>query len=422
VINSFKSLFNEYPKSFRILVGATFIDRLGGALIFPFLSLYIAQKFNVGMTQVGLLFGIWSASSLIGSIIGGALADRLGRKVMLIFGLIFSATTAILLGVVNDLKWFFLLTTIAGFFSDMGHPAQQAMVADLLPGKTRSEGFAMLRVVANLAIVFGPVIGGFLAGIVSYTTLFIIDAFASLTTAAIVYYAIPETKPERALDHKPESMVQTLAGYATLIKDRLFVTFVMVSILMILVYTQMYSTLSVFLNRVHQVPASGFGMMMSMNALMVVLFQFWISRKIKAVPPMLLMMAGTALYGIGFTMFGFVSTFGLFMLAMAIITIGEMIHIPTSQSLAAMFAPEDMRGRYMAFFGLSWTIPNIFGSFFAGLVMDNFNPNYVWYIAGILSLVALLGYAYLHSRSSQRFATANASIEKTAPSVIIGGK
>ncbi len=403
MIKSFRSLFSEYPKSFRILVGATFIDRLGGALIFPFLSLYIAQKFNVGMTQVGLLFGIWSASSLVGSMIGGALADRLGRKVMLLFGLVFSAATAVLMGVVNELNWFFLLTTIAGFFSDMGHPAQQAMVADLLPIKTRAEGFAMLRVVANLAIVFGPVIGGFLTGIVSYLTLFIIDAFASLTTATIVYFTIAETKPEKAIDQKPERMLQIMAGYAKVVKDRLFVAFVMVSILMILVYTQMYSTLSVFLNRVHQVPASGFGMMMSMNALMVVLFQFWISRKIKSFPPMLLMMVGTALYGIGFTMFGFVSAFWLFMLAMAIITVGEMIHIPTSQSLAAMFAPEDMRGRYMAFFSLGWIIPNIFGSFSAGLVMDNFNPNYVWYIAGFLSLLAFLGYGYLHSRASQRF-------------------
>ena len=135
-------------------------------------------------------------------------------------------------------------------------------------------------------------------GIVSYLTLFIIDAFASLTTATIVYFTIAETKPEKAIDQKPERMLQIMAGYAKVVKDRLFVAFVMVSILMILVYTQMYSTLSVFLNRVHQVPASGFGMMMSMNALMVVLFQFWISRKIKSFPPMLLMMVGTALYGI----------------------------------------------------------------------------------------------------------------------------
>jgi MFS family permease len=102
---------------------------------------------------------------------------------------------------------------------------------------------------------------------------------------------------------------------------------------------------------------------------------------------------------------------------MAIITIGEMIHITKSQALAALFAPEDMRGRYMAFFRLGWIIPNIFGSFSAGLVMDNFNPNYVWYIAGVLSLIALIGYGYLHNRARGRFEEAKAELIATTADI-----
>ena len=82
-------------------MGASFIDRLGGALIFPFLSLYITTRFHVGLTEVGLLLGVWSISGLAGSILGGALTDRFGRRFMLIFGLIFSAGTALLLGCSN---------------------------------------------------------------------------------------------------------------------------------------------------------------------------------------------------------------------------------------------------------------------------------------------------------------------------------
>ncbi len=76
--------YYSYPLTFRVLVAGTFIDRIGGALIFPFLSLYVAQRFNVGMVEVGLLFGIWSVSSLTGSMIGGALADKFGRRIILI--------------------------------------------------------------------------------------------------------------------------------------------------------------------------------------------------------------------------------------------------------------------------------------------------------------------------------------------------
>jgi sugar phosphate permease len=129
LINKLKIQYFAFPKSFRILTASTFIDRLGGALIFPFLSLYVARKFNVGMTEIGLIFGLWSISSLVGSMVGGALADKFGRKVIIIFGLVSSAVTGILMGLVTDLSAFYLLASVAGIFSDIGHPARQAMVA-----------------------------------------------------------------------------------------------------------------------------------------------------------------------------------------------------------------------------------------------------------------------------------------------------
>ncbi len=400
-----RSQFNQFPKPFRILVGATFIDRLGGALIFPFLSLYVAQKFNIGMTQVGLLFGTWSISSMIGSTIGGALADRFGRKIILVAGLIFSAGTALMLGFVDDLGVFYLIVAFTGIFSDIGHPAQQAMVADLLKGEQRAEGFSLLRIVANLAIIFGPAIGGILSG-VSYLLLFIIDAFASALTAIIVFSAIPETNPTHEGPENRKTTLQTLAGYFHVAKDRLFVAFIIASIIMILVYAQMYSTLSVYLYREHGITARGFGFLMSTNAAMVVFMQFWITKKLKQYPPMLLMILASLLYGIGFTMFGFTGTYPLFIAAMAIITIGEMVHIPSAQALAAYFAPEDMRGRYMAAFGFTWAIPNSIAPFLAGLVMDNLNSDWVWYIAGILSIAAAAAFAFLYIKTRQCFSSA----------------
>jgi len=71
--------------------------------------------------------------------------------------------------------------------------------------------------------------------------------------------------------------------------------------------------------------------------------------------------AGAALYAIGFGMFGFISAYSLFILAALVITLGEMIVEPISQALAANFAPPDMRGRYMAVFGLSSIIPTTIG-------------------------------------------------------------
>ena len=402
MISNLKQQFFTFPKTFRILAFSTFIDRLGGGIIYPFLSLYVAQKFNVGMTEVGLIFGMWAASSLVGSMIGGALADKFGLKSVIIFSLISSATTGILMGLATNISSFYVLALVAGIFSEVGHPASQAMVADLLGAEQRAEGYGIIRVVANLSMTIGPVIGGALAGY-SYLLLFIIDAVASSITALIFLLAIPETKPEKPEHEQSQSILQTIAGYALVLKDRIFVAFIFATMVILFVYTQMYSTLSVFLNRFHGVSAQEFGWMMSMNAAMVVFFQFAITRRVKDQQPLLMMVLASALYGIGFVLYGFVQTQVFFFVGMAIITIGEMVHMPVAQALAAFFAPEDMRGRYMAVYGLGWAIPNTFAPLLAGLVMDRFDPRWVWHLAGLLSVAAVLSFALLYLRTRHRF-------------------
>lgn len=78
------SIYREYPQKFWIVVGSNFIDRVGGALIFPFFALYITKKFQVGITEVGLLFALFSIADMFGNMIGGALTNYLGRKGMII--------------------------------------------------------------------------------------------------------------------------------------------------------------------------------------------------------------------------------------------------------------------------------------------------------------------------------------------------
>jgi MFS family permease len=358
MLTGIRKTYRELPNKFWTLVGASFIDRLGGALIFPFFALYVSQHFNVGMTEVGVLLAIFSASSLVGGAIGGALTDKYGRKSLIIFSLIMSATSTVAMGLVNDLKVFYVLAMLVGVLADTGGPAHQAMVADLLPEQKRATGYAVLRVTANLAVMLGPMIGGLLAGI-NYLYLFIIDAIMSTITAVLVFFLLPETKPV-VLDserHQEQSLFETIKGYGTVFKDRLYLIFILLSTVMVIVYIQMNSTLSVFLRDYRNTSPQGFGYILSLNAGMVVIMQFWITRKLEKVPPMMIMMAGCLLYAIGFAMYGFVYTYWLFLLAMVIITIGEMFTVPTSQALVASFAPEAMRGRYMAVYGFSLDCP-----------------------------------------------------------------
>jgi MFS family permease len=141
-----------------------------------------------------------------------------------------------------------------------------------------------------------------------------------------------------------------------------------------------------------------FGYILSLNAAMVVLFQFPITRWISKYRPLMVMVAGTFLYAIGFSMYGYVSIYPLFLLAMVIITVGEMLVSPVSQSIVAGLAPEEMRGRYMATYGFSWVLPTTIGPLLAGLVMDNLDPRWVWYAGGFIALAATAAFYLLEEQ------------------------
>jgi MFS family permease len=394
-------IYHEFPRLFWIVVVTSFIDGIGNTMVFPFFALYITQKFHVGMTQAGLLLGTFSLAGLIGGAIGGALTDKFGRRKLILFGLVFSAISTILLGVTNSLPLMYPISALIGLIGSLAGPAHGAMIADILPESKRSEGFGILRVVGNMTWIVGPTIAGFLAS-KSFLALFLTDAVISCIVALIVYRFIKETKPATPEGHPEPTITQTLSGYGTVFRDFPFVAFIVASILMGIVYLQMYGSLSVYLRDNYAINPQGYGILMSTSAITVILFQFWTTSKIKTRPPFQMMALGAIFYAIGFTLFGIVETFVLFALNIVIITIGEMIVVPTSQTLVANFAPEDMRGRYMAIFGLSWAIPSTIGPGLAGYILDNYDPNLLWYLGGLLTLVSVLGFFLLHLRLRTR--------------------
>jgi len=245
-------LYHEYPRTFWTLAVVTFVDRLGGALIFPFFALYITSRFGVGMTEVGILFLLFSVPSVFGGLIGGALADRLGRKGVIVFSLITTAVSMLVMGFIDSLQAFYVLAVLVGLLADVGGPAHQAAVADVLPEEQRAGGFGLLRVAFNLALVIGPAIGGLLASR-SYLLLFIADTFASGLTALIVLVFLPETRPQRISHRAPESIARTFGGYSYPLRDAVFVYFIFACMLLGFVYLQMNSTLGVYLRDVHGV-------------------------------------------------------------------------------------------------------------------------------------------------------------------------
>jgi len=400
MITSLKKTYSSFPRTFWTVVGARFIDRVGGWLLYPFITLYVTSKFGVNMIDIGWVFTLLTATSIISITLGGAMTDRIGRKKIILFGLFASAFIAVPLGLTNSWMIFLLLIFMSGLLGNFAGPAYNAMLADILPEEKRAEGFSILYVSANLAVTIGPMLGGLLASY-SFMWLFIFDCIFSSITAIILLIALPETKPQPKQGEQPEPIRTTLAGYFKVMKDKIFISLVFLLMLTMVVYLNMNTTLPVFLQRQFAITPQQFGYLLSLNAAMVVLFTFFITKITKRYHRMDMMVLGTLLYAIGFGMYGFTSTYIMFLVAMAIITIGEIISSPIYQAAAADFAPADMRGRYMAVLNWGFSISHAFGPLAAGYVMEKLNPNWVWWGGGIICILAAIGFGLLKRREDQ---------------------
>lgn len=395
--------YKDYPAPFWVLMTGTFIDRFGTNLIMPFLAIYVVQRFDAQITQVGLIYTILAITGGVGNLLAGALADRFGRRFTLILGLVCAATARIGLGLAGNFTGLYIAAAFAGLFGAIGWPAQLAMTADLLGPSKRANGFGIQRVIINSTFALGPLAGGLLAPRIGYLVLFMLDAITSYFVALIVFSKLPETHSSRKSGAPAESFTTTLAGYRRVLQDRVFTTFIFTSILTVTAYLQMSTTLSVYLVKIRHFPESFFGALVMLNALMVVFFQFPLTRWASKQPMLLMMVCGTGLYLVGFGSYGLSPSIPLFAGAMVLITLGEMLVIPTGQALTAWLAPEDMRARYVATERFNWIIAQSLGPLAAATIMDHFDPGWVWYGCSIVCAISIIGFYRLQRRAGRRF-------------------
>jgi MFS family permease len=393
MITRIQQTIADYPREFWILFGGTLVNSAGSALIFPFFTLYMRQRFDIPMITIGVLMAVMSGMGLVSGTLGGALSDHFGRKLLMVGGLTLAAMASFTMGLVDTAGAFIAVATFISLLFPLFGPASQAMIADLVePGK-RARAYGLIRVVANLGVAIGPAIGGFLAER-SYFILFAGDAITSLIFAGIILFFIIETKPQVREEERAAQGI----GYGPLLRDTPFVLFCLVSVSVTAVYAQMNSTWPVFMKENYGILERQYGLMMSLNAAMVVLFQFPITEFTERHARTTMLALGAVLYAIGFGLVGFVGTAPLFALSIAIWTVGEMVHVPVSQAYVADIAPDDMRGRYMGVTGLTWGIGWGIGPFLAGLVMDRADPHYVWYGCLVIGLVAAIAFMRLGRR------------------------
>ncbi len=395
-----------YPRPFWVLCWGMLINSIGGGLWWPFLTIFMRQQLGVPLTTVTLLFTLNSAAGLAAIAIAGPAVDRFGRRFAMIIGLVAGGSILLAMSVAHTLPAWAVLMLLQGLFSPFYRVGSDAMVADLIPPVRRAGVYALLRMINNLGIAVGPAIGGFVIG-VSYGLAFYIAAAANLLFVTLIVFFVRETLPSRTASTTPGSTAgdgsaveapKREGGYGPVLRDRPFVALCGVFVLATMPAAIMMMLLAVYAKENFGVPESQYGFIMATNAAMVVLFQYAVTRRSQAYPPLQVLALGAFFYAIGAGSVALGGGFWGFWLSMVILTIGELLIAPTGTAVAANLAPPDMRGRYMGLYGITWGVAFGIGPVIAGYLNDNVAPRAIWIFALAAGLMAATGFLLLRKK------------------------
>lgn len=391
MLSRIRSTISAYPRPFWVLFCGTLVSSTGSSLVFPFLTIFFRQRFEMSMTTIGLYLSANAATGLVSGALGGSLADRFGRRNVMAISLLLGSAVYLGWGLVTNLTLLLVLIVISGLGGHLYGPASQAMVADLIEPERRAEAYGLLRVIQNLGVVIGPTVGGLIAAR-SYTTLFVCAAIAEFIFFVVTITLLTETKPQAG---GLEEGAAASMSYAPVLRDWPFLAFCASSIVATIVYVNMNTTFPVYVKEGFGIPENRYGLLIALNALMVVTLQFSITRWTNRHRRTSMLALSAALYAVGFGGLGLAHTMWQFAVCVAVWTMGEMTMIPVASALVADMAPETMRGRYMAVNNATWGLGWMVGPLLAGLISDNLGPVHVWTACFLLGLLATAGYVSL---------------------------
>jgi len=381
----------DYPHQFWLLFWGMLINAAGASMVWPFLTIYMRQRLEVPLTTVALLLTLNSAAGLVTTTVAGPVTDRFGRKGVMLLSLSASSATLLAMSLAGSLKLWVILMVISGAFNPLYRVGANAMVADLIQPERRAGAYALLRMIVNLGVAIGPSVGGFVTA-VSYALAFYIAAGAHVAFTLLILFFVAETVPQRgdAGDQNPGD-----EGYAHILRDRPFLTFCGVYSLAGMAYSLMMVLLPVYAKENFGVLENQYGFIMATNAAMVVLFQYATTRVTERYHHVPVMALGSLFYALGVGSVAWSWNFPTFLLSMIVLTIGEMIMVPTSMALTANLAPAAMRGRYMSLYTLTWGVGFGIGPVIGGFLNDNLAPTAIWYGGLVMGLAATLGFVLL---------------------------
>lgn len=365
------------------------ISTTGASMIWPFLLIYIKGRVNLPLSTVAILTSINATTGLFSALIAGPITDRLGRKWLLVFGLVGNGLVYLVMSQANTLPVFAVLMALSGIFNPVYRVSTDAMIADMIPPEKRPDAYALVRLSHNVGISVGPSIGGLLT-VLSYSFTFFFAASGMITYGLLFSILAMETLPVKSTS---QGIEKTFLGYFEVLRDRPFLTFAFTFILVQMSAVFIWVLLPVYSHDQFGIPENQYGLIPTTNALIVVFFQVLVTRMTRKYPPLPVMALGSLLYALGVGSVALGGSFLAFWMSMVIMTLGELVLMPTASTYVALLAPADMRGRYMSISGLTWNAAFGIAPIVGGYLYDNIAPKAIWICGLLTGLAAFWGYS-----------------------------
>ena len=370
-------------------------------MIWPFLLIYASKKLDMPLSTVAALISINAGTGLAASFLAGTLADKIGRKAVMVFSLAVNGIAYFFLMRAETYPHFALLMVFIGLSNPLYQVGADAMLADMIPSEQRTDAYAINRIANNAAFGIGPAIGGFLAT-TSYNLAFYGASAGFIIYSLLMFFLAHETLDQALSESKSHSSAEqaqaekerstsSSSGYGHIFKDKGYMAFVALTALGLTAPSMLWILMPVYTNTNFGIPEAMYGWIPTTNAFMCVFVQYSVTQVTRKHKTLIVAAIGMLLYALGTGSVALMTGFWGFWLSMVILTFGELTLIPTASKYVADIAPADLRGRYMSIYWVGWGLSRTLAPLIGGYLNDTISPRSIWIGGLLLGLTSTLG-------------------------------
>ena len=389
-ISSFKGL----SKEIWFLAFVTFINR-AGTMVLPFLSRYLNEELEFTLEDVGIILSFFGVGSLVGHYLGGKLTDKLGFYSVMARSLFTTGVLFIALQYVKSFWGFSFAVFFIMSIADMFRPALFVSLKAYSKPENQTRSLALIRLAINLGFIFGPMVGGFLIVKNGYTSLFWIDGITCIL-ATLLFISLVKKKDLHSHSEKKEALLKDRKF--NILQDKPFLIFLGISFLMGMIFMQLFFTMPTYHFKQFGLPEDYTGLLLLLNGLLIVLIEMplvaWIEKKKFSHPK--LFFYSSFLMGISFVFLLFDNFWQILILHMFLITVGEMISFPFTNTFAMNRAKKGYEGKYMAWYSISFSFAHILCPILSFTIIEQFSYKTNWSLTAVYGLIAMILSVWLY--------------------------